>query len=83
MSEHPGEADGAKGSWHSGRPSRAREKATEAIERRYGVEKPDVIGDFLRERVLDGVFDDQDGDCPCGSGKSYWACHGERPEGTR
>ena len=82
MSEHSGEADGAKGSWHSGRLSRTRAKATDAIEHRYGVRKPDVIEDYLHERAFDGLFDDQDGDCPCGSGESYWSCHGKRPEGT-
>jgi uncharacterized protein YchJ len=45
------------------------------------VHKPDAIEVFLSERALDDLFEDQDGECPCGSGKSYWECHGKRAEG--
>jgi uncharacterized protein YecA (UPF0149 family) len=81
VSKHSDDAGHAKESWHNGRPSGARANAADAIERQYGVDKPDVIEDFLHERVLDGLSDDRDGECPCGSGKSYWACHGKRVEG--
>jgi signal peptidase II len=45
-----------KGSWHNGRWSRARASASNASDQSYGVDKPDVIEDFLRERVLDGAL---------------------------
>jgi hypothetical protein len=76
MSKHADAADGAERSWRSGRLTRARGAASDATDAQYGVPKPDAIGDFLRERVLDGVFDNQDEECPCGSGEAYWHCHG-------
>jgi hypothetical protein len=62
MSKDRGAADHAKNPWHSGRLTRARAEISDATDARYGVSKPDVIGDFLRERALDGLFDDRAGD---------------------
>jgi hypothetical protein len=58
MSKDRRAADHAKNPWHSGRLSRARAEISDATDARYGVSKPDVIGDFLRERALDDLFDD-------------------------
>jgi hypothetical protein len=78
--KHSGDADQAKNAWRSGRWSRARAAASDAIERRYGVSKPDVIEDFLRERVFDGLSDERDAERPSGPGQSHWACHRKRVE---
>ena len=77
MSENaPGHAENH---WHTGRPSGP--VASDATDALYGVTKPDVIEDFLRERGLDGLADDRNGECPCGSGESYADCHGKPPAG--
>jgi SEC-C motif len=76
MSKQADDAGRRKGSWRSGRLGRATAAESDATDAQYGVSKPDVIGDFLRERALDGVFAERDEDCPCGSGESYWHCHG-------
>jgi hypothetical protein len=78
MSKDADAAGRVKGSWRSGRLSRARGAASDATDAQYGVTKPDVIGDFLRERVLVGA--DPDEECPCGSGQAYWHCHGSSIE---
>jgi hypothetical protein len=62
MSKGRRAADHASNPWHSGRLSRARGAISDATDARYGVTKPDVIGDFLRERALDGLLDDRAGD---------------------
>jgi hypothetical protein len=73
-------AGDAENPWGNGRLPRTRAAAADTTDQHYGVNKPDVIEDFLRERALDGLFDDRDGECPCGSGKSYWGCHGKPVE---
>jgi hypothetical protein len=78
MSKRVDAAGHGKNSWHDGRLSRTRAAASNATDRQYGVREPDVVEGFLHERALDGLFDDRDGDCPCGSGESYWECHGNR-----
>jgi hypothetical protein len=78
MPKHSDAPSHAENHWHSGRPSGS--AASDATDAMYGVAKPDVIGDFLRERALDGLIDDRDGDCPCGSGESYGECHGKPAE---
>jgi SEC-C motif len=76
MSKHADTAGRGKTSWRSGRLARTRAAQSDATDAEYGVTKPDVIGDFLGERALDGTFGDRDEECPCGSGESYWRCHG-------
>lgn len=76
MSKHADAAGRRKGSWRSGRLDRTRAAEADATDQQYGVPKPDVIGDFLHERALDGVCGDREEECPCGSGESYWHCHG-------
>lgn len=70
------DAAGRAKAWRSGRLSRARGAASDATDAQYGVTKPDVIGDFLHGRALDGLLADPDEECPCGSGEAYWHCHG-------
>lgn len=64
MPKHPDSARHAKKLWRSGRPSGARAAESDATDALYGLTKPDVIGDFLRERALDGLFDDRDAEGP-------------------
>jgi hypothetical protein len=52
----------AKSPWRSGRLSGARTAESDATDALYGVTKPDVIGDFLRERALEGLFGEGDRD---------------------
>jgi hypothetical protein len=59
----------AKSSWRTGRPTRWRATSDAELRPREGVAKPrdaepDVVEEFLRERVglLDVLFDDRDGD---------------------
>jgi len=62
MPKRPGRARHAKKSWRSGRLSRARAAESDATDALYGVAKPDVVGEFLRERALEGLFDDREGE---------------------
>lgn len=77
VSKRSDDAGDARDSWRDGRWSRTRADTSEAIEQRYGIDKPDVIEDFLRERALTGAGDNREGECACGSGKGYWTCHGK------
>jgi hypothetical protein len=55
----------ARSSWRTGRPSRWRARSDARLRQQEGLgeDKPDVIGEFLRERApLDALSDDQDGD---------------------
>lgn len=76
MSRTTDAAGQAERPWRSGRLSRARAAASDTTDRQYGVDKPGVI-DFLRDRSLDGLFDDRGTECPCGSGESYWGVSGQ------
>jgi uncharacterized protein YecA (UPF0149 family) len=78
MSKPRDAAGHARKPWRSGRASAP--AASDVTDTQYGVPKPDVIEDFLRERALDNLFADRDEECPCGSGKSYYACHGSPVE---
>jgi hypothetical protein len=81
MSSRSDAAGSRPSPWRNGRLFRGRATASDATDRQSGVHTPDVVEEFLRERALDGLFEDRDGECPCGSGKSYWECHGKRAEG--
>jgi hypothetical protein len=58
MSSDAEAAGHAANLWRNGRPSRA--AVSDATDELYGVTKPEVIEDFLRERALDGLFDERD-----------------------
>ena len=76
MPKRPDAASRAEKHWRSGRPSRRKAATSDATDALYGVTRPDVIGDFQNERSLGGLFADRDEECPCGSGESYYVCHG-------